>query len=164
MLDACWTRERASRDAVAACYIESMTTKETFAPGWQQRHVERYRESNGEDGHIWEGVPTLLLTTTGRRSGQPRTTPLIYAKDGDRYVVVASYGGAPKHPDWYVNLHEKPDLEVQVKADRFQAKAHTAEGDEKARLWKIMAAIWPAYDNYQAKTSREIPIVILERV
>jgi deazaflavin-dependent oxidoreductase (nitroreductase family) len=141
-----------------------MTTKETFTPGWQQRHVKRYVESNGDDGHIWEGVPTLLLTTTGRRSGQPRTTPLIYANDGDRYVIVASYGGAPEHPAWYVNLREKPEIEVQVKADRFQARARTAEGDEKARLWKVMAAIWPAYDNYQARTTREIPIVVLERL
>jgi deazaflavin-dependent oxidoreductase (nitroreductase family) len=139
------------------------TTPRSRPPGWQQEHARRYRESGGKDGHIWEGVTTLLLTTTGRRSGQPRTTPLIYGRDGDRYLVVASRGGAPQHPAWYENLVAKPDIEVQVMADRFKARARTASKTERPALWKIMAKIWPAYDEYQARTSREIPVVIIER-
>ncbi|HKW91286.1 MAG TPA: nitroreductase family deazaflavin-dependent oxidoreductase [Methylomirabilota bacterium] len=139
------------------------TTPRSRPPGWQQEHARRYRESGGKDGHIWEGVTTLLLTTTGRRSGQPRTTPLIYGRDGDRYLVVASRGGAPQHPAWYENLVAKPEIEVQVMADRFEARARTASKAEKPALWAIMAKIWPAYDEYQARTSREIPLVIIER-
>lgn len=132
-------------------------------PGWQQEHARRYVESGGKDGHIWEGVTTLLLTTTGRRSGQARTTPLIYGRDGDRYVVVASRGGAPQHPAWYENLAARPEVTVQVMADRFKARARTASAAARPALWKTMAAIWPPYDEYQAKTSRTIPVVILER-
>ncbi len=132
-------------------------------PGWQQEHARRYVESGGKDGHIWEGVTTLLLTTTGRRSGQARTTPLIYGRDGDRYVVVASRGGAPQHPAWYENLAARAEVTVQVMADRFKARARTASAAERPALWKTMAAIWPPYDEYQAKTSRTIPVVILER-
>ena len=132
-------------------------------PGWQQEHARRYVESGGKDGHIWEGVTTLLLTTTGRRSGQARTTPLIYGRDGDRYMVVASRGGAPQHPAWYENLAARPEVTVQVMADRFKARARTASAAERPALWKTMAAIWPPYDEYQAKTSRTIPVVVLER-
>ncbi|HWN01423.1 MAG TPA: nitroreductase family deazaflavin-dependent oxidoreductase, partial [Candidatus Dormibacteraeota bacterium] len=125
--------------------------------------ARRYVESGGKDGHIWEGVTTLLLTTTGRRSGQARTTPLIYGRDGDRCMVVASRGGAPQHPAWYENLAARPEVTVQVMADRFKARARTASAAERPALWKTMAAIWPPYDEYQAKTSRTIPVVILER-
>jgi deazaflavin-dependent oxidoreductase (nitroreductase family) len=120
-------------------------------------------ESGGKDGHIWEGVATLLLTTTGRRSGESQTTPLIYGRDGDRYLVVASRGGAPEHPGWYQNLAAHPEIQVQVMADRFKARARTATPAERPALWKTMAAIWPAYDEYQARTAREIPVVIIER-
>ena len=139
------------------------TTPRSRPPGWQQEHARRYRESGGTDGHIWEGVTTLLLTTTGRRSRESRTTPLIYGRDGDHYLVVASRGGAPQHPAWYENLVAKPEIEVQVMADRFKARARTASKAERPALWKIMAKIWPAYDEYQARTSREIPVVIIER-
>jgi len=132
-------------------------------PGWQQAHAKRYLETGGRDGHDWEGVTTLLLTTTGRRSGQPRTTPLIYGRAGDRYLVVASRGGAPAHPDWYQNLVALPEVHVQVMADRFKARARTASTAEKPALWKTMTAIWPPYEEYQARTTREIPVVILER-
>lgn len=127
-------------------------------------HVRRYRETDGEEGHEWRGTIVLLLTTTGRKSGEPRTMPLIYQPDGDNYVVVASKGGWEHHPAWYLNLEANPDVEVQVKADRFKARARTAEGEERARLWKLMAATWPQYDDYQKKTDREIPVVVLERV
>ena len=132
--------------------------------GWQADHARRYIETNGEDGHIWRGVPTLLLTTTGQRTGQPYTTPLIYGTDGDRYLVVASRGGAPQHPQWYRNLLAHPDVAVQVQAERFRARARTASPEEKPALWQRMASIWPAYDEYHARTSRDIPVVILERI
>jgi deazaflavin-dependent oxidoreductase (nitroreductase family) len=132
-------------------------------PGWQREHARRYLETGGQDGHIWEGVPTLLLTTTGRRSGAARTTPLIYGRSGDRYLVVASRGGAPAHPSWYENLVARPEVQVQVMADRFKARARPATAAEKLALWRIMTAIWPAYQDYQARTTREIPVVIIER-
>ena len=109
-------------------------------------------------------MPTLLLTTTGRRSGEPYTTPLIYGEDNGRYVVVASRGGADEHPQWYRNLVAQPEVGVQVKADHFRARARTASAEEKPALWQLMARIWPAYNDYQARTSREIPVVILERI
>jgi deazaflavin-dependent oxidoreductase (nitroreductase family) len=129
-----------------------------------QEHVRRYRETDGEVGYLWRGVPTLILTTTGRRSGQPRPTPLIFGRDGDDYLVVASKGGAPAHPAWYRNLVDRPEVEVQVKGERFRARARTAEGEERARLWKLMTGIWPAYDQYQQRTDRRIPVVVLERL
>jgi deazaflavin-dependent oxidoreductase (nitroreductase family) len=128
-----------------------------------QEHVKRYQETDGAEGHEWRGTTALLLTTIGRRSGSKRTTPLIYGPDGDRYVVVASKGGAEEHPAWYLNLTADPEVEVQVLADRFSGRARTASDDERARLWTMMAERWPAYDEYQHKTSREIPVVVLER-
>ncbi len=133
-------------------------------PGWQQAHARRYIDTDGKDGHVWEGVTTLLLTTTGRRSGLSRTTPLIYGRAGDRYLIVASRGGAPAHPSWYDNLVAQPIVQVQVMADRFKARARAATAAERPALWKTMTAIWPAYDEYQQRTAREIPVVILERV
>ncbi|MDP9382277.1 MAG: nitroreductase family deazaflavin-dependent oxidoreductase, partial [Chloroflexota bacterium] len=112
----------------------------------------------------WRGVPTLLLTTRGRRSGKPRRTALIYGLDGDRYLVVASKGGAQQHPLWYLNLLEHPEVEIQVGGDRFRASARTATAEEKPRLWERMTQIWPAYDEYQTKTDRDIPVIILERI
>ena len=113
-----------------------------------RKHVERYVETGGEVGHEWQpGVFTLILTTTGRRSGDPRPTPLIYGQAGDAYVVIASKGGSPTPPAWYVNLREHPDVHVQVQSDRFAATARTAPAGEKARLWPMMAAIWPAFDS-----------------
>lgn len=137
---------------------------ESRQPNWVADHIRRYRESNGEDGHIWNGVPTLLLTTIGRRTGKPRTTPLIYGKDDDRYLIVASQGGAAHHPSWYLNLVETPTVQVQVGAEQFEASARRATSTEKPPLWTTMADIWPAYNDYQDKTQREIPIVILERI
>jgi deazaflavin-dependent oxidoreductase (nitroreductase family) len=128
-----------------------------------QEHVRRYQETGGEVGHIWNGVPTLLLTTTGRKTGERRTTPLIYGRDGDDYVIVASKGGTPNHPAWYLNLDADPDVELQVKDEVFAARARTASPDERSRLWQQMAEIWPAYDDYAKKTDREIPVVVLER-
>jgi deazaflavin-dependent oxidoreductase (nitroreductase family) len=126
-------------------------------------HTERYRETGGEHGHDWKGTTTLLLTTTGRRSGEKRTTPLIYQRHGDDYLVVASKGGAPVPPAWYVNLEQDPNVEVQVHDEVFPARARTAAPDEKPELWSTMTATWPAYDDYQRKTDRPIPVVVLER-
>ncbi len=114
-------------------------------------------------GEFPQGVPTLLLTTIGRHSGKSRRTALIYGRDGERYLVVGSVGGAAKHASWYLNLLENPDVQVQVGSERFAARARPASPEEKPRLWKTMTAIWPDFDRYQAKTTRDIPIVILER-
>lgn len=129
--------------------------------GWQREHVEKYVASGGADGHLWQGVPTLLLTTVGRRSGTARRTPLIYGRHGDRYLVVASKGGADAAPDWYRNLSAHPRVRVQVGPDVFDADAHTATADEQPELWRVMTGIWPDYDAYQAKTERAIPVVVL---
>ena len=128
-----------------------------------QEHVDRYVATDGEEGHDWQGTKTLLLTTTGRRSGEPRELPLIYGRHGDDYLIVASKGGAPQHPAWYLNLEADPDVELQVGDERFPATARTATPEEKPELWKIMTAEWPAYDEYQTKTDRDIPVVVLSR-
>jgi deazaflavin-dependent oxidoreductase (nitroreductase family) len=129
-----------------------------------KEHTERYRETGGEEGHDWQGTQTLLLTTKGRHSGEPRELPLIYGRHGDDFLIVASKGGADAPPAWYLNIEADPDVEVQVKDDRFKARARTASPDEKAEMWPTMTAEWPAYDDYQKKTDRDIPIVVLERV
>jgi len=126
-------------------------------------HVKVYRETNGEQGYLWNGAPILLLTTTGRTSAEPRTSALIFGRDGDDLLLVASQGGAPTHPNWYHNLTANPDVEVQVQGDVFPATARTASDDEKARLWSIMTDVWPNYDSYQERTERQIPVVVLTR-
>ena len=125
-------------------------------------HVRRYRETDGEVGYLWNGAPCLVLTTT-RKSGDPRDTALIFGQDGDAYLLVASKGGAPDHPWWYRDLAARPAVELQVRDDRFPAVARTASAEEKARLWPKMTAVWPSYDDYQANTDRDIPVVIIER-
>jgi deazaflavin-dependent oxidoreductase (nitroreductase family) len=128
-------------------------------------HVRRYEETDGEVGHDWqEGAPTLILTTVGRKSGEDRKFALIYQEHEGDYVIVASKGGADNHPGWYLNLQANPEVKVQVKADKFTARARTANDEERAVLWPKMAKVWPDYDNYQVKTDRKIPVVILERV
>ncbi|BBY80465.1 nitroreductase family deazaflavin-dependent oxidoreductase [Mycolicibacterium pulveris] len=124
-------------------------------------HVAAYRESAGEVGYLWNGVPTLLLTVTGRRSGQPRTSALIFGRDDEDYLVVASMGGAPMHPQWYLNLQAHPSAEIQVRDQRIAVTARTATAEEKPRLWRIMTELWPNYDVYQARTERPIPVVVL---
>jgi deazaflavin-dependent oxidoreductase (nitroreductase family) len=126
-------------------------------------HVKRYIETDGQEGHEWQGTTALILTTRGRQSGEPRSTPLIYQRHGEDYLVVASKGGADQPPAWYLNLLAEPQVELQVLGDRFQARARTASPAEKPGLWEIMLGAWPAYATYQEKTSREIPVVVLER-
>jgi deazaflavin-dependent oxidoreductase (nitroreductase family) len=130
-----------------------------------QEHVERYRATNGEEGYYWRrDSEILLLTTRGRRSGEERTQPLIQREIDGNYVIVASKGGAPEHPAWFLNMREQDEVDVQVRADRFRARHRVAEGEERERLWKAMTEVWPAYEDYQAKTDRQIPVVVLERI
>jgi deazaflavin-dependent oxidoreductase (nitroreductase family) len=128
-----------------------------------QEHVEKYVETDGEVGHDWNGTTTLILTTTGRKSGDERATPLIYQEDDGRYLVVASKGGAPEPPAWLLNIEANPEVRVQVRGDKFTARARIATAEEKPAMWKKMTTAWPAYDEYQEKTDREIPVVVLER-
>ena len=122
------------------------------------QHVQNYRATDGA------GEPNvLILTTTGRRSGEPRSVPLIFGRDGDQLVLVASLGGAPHHPIWYLNLRDDPKVFIQVQGERFAARARTASGDERARLWPLMVSILPHYEDFQARTTREIPLVVVER-
>jgi deazaflavin-dependent oxidoreductase (nitroreductase family) len=132
--------------------------------GWVKDHIREYVESDGEKGFLWRGVTTLLLTTRGRKTGKLRRTALIFGRDGKNYLLVASKGGAPHHPLWYLNLAANPEVEIQVGAEKLKARARTASKEEKPRLWKLMAGIFPKYDEYQAKAGREIPLVILEPV
>lgn len=126
-------------------------------------HVARYRETDGAEGYIWRNdSKILLLTTKGRKSGEDRTHALIFEPEGDDYVIVASKGGAPQHPAWYLNLQAEPTVEVQVKGDVFKAKARDATPEEYPGMWKKLAAAWPDYENYQKKTDRQIPLVVLE--
>ncbi|MGW5382527.1 nitroreductase family deazaflavin-dependent oxidoreductase [Nocardia sp. NPDC003963] len=124
-------------------------------------HVTRYQETDGEVGYVWNGTRILLLTATGRRTGRPRTSALIYGRDGADYLVVASAGGAEKHPGWYLNLRANPEAEIQIKAERVRVTAHTATAAERPRLWALATEYWPNYDVYQTRTSRVIPLVVL---
>lgn len=143
-------------------------------PDWMVEHTNRYLASGGTDGHIYKmtqpgrpelNVPSLLLTTTGRKSGEKYIFPLFYGDTGDgSYVIVASKGGAPKHPQWYLNLQAQPEVEVQVGTRKLKAKARTATGAERSRLWEIALKFWPPYADYQQKTEREIPVVVLDPI
>jgi deazaflavin-dependent oxidoreductase (nitroreductase family) len=137
-------------------------------PDWMADHVRRYQATDGADGHLWtpptggKPVPTLLLTTTGRKSKRRQVLPLIYGKTDQGYVVVASKGGAPSHPAWYLNLSADPEVEVQAGPEKFKARARITSGEERTALWKKMTGVWPPYDDYQRQTQREIPVVVLE--
>lgn len=129
-----------------------------------EEHVRRYQETDGEVGYMWNGVPTLLFTTIGRKTGTPRTNAIIFTPVGDKYVIIASMGGAPKHPSWYLNLMAHPEIDVQVKGDKFRARARTAESPEREQLWAEAVKDWPNFDVYQSRTDRVIPVVVLERI
>ena len=141
-------------------------------PQWMVDHANKYMSSGGKEGHIYKIKPpgygdlevtALLLTTTGRKSGEKYIFPLFYGDVGNGYVIVASKGGAPEHPGWYLNMLKTPHIDVQIKGETFHAHPRTAEGEERERLWKQMAVAWPDYDEYQTKTDRKIPVVVLER-
>jgi len=129
-----------------------------------EEHVHRYRETDGEVGYIWNGATALLITTKGRKSGQDRTIPIIFTAVGDAQVIIASKGGAPTHPAWYLNICDEPRVTVQIKGEIFQAVARTAESPERETLWAEAVKQWPAYDIYQSRTTRQIPVVVIERV
>ena len=129
-----------------------------------KEHVQRYLATDGAEGYDWlKGTTILILTTTGRRSGRQHSTPLIFSHHGGDYLVVASKGGADEPPQWYLNLQANPHVQVQVKGDRFSAHARTATAQEKPQLWAAMAQVWPDYDEYQRRTDRDIPVVVLQR-
>jgi len=128
-----------------------------------KEHVDRYLETDGRDGHEWNGTTCLLLFNKGRKSGKEYIHPLIYREVDGRYLIVASKGGAPEPPEWYLNLQADPDVQIQVLGERFGVRARDAGPDEKAEYWRLMTEVWPAYDEYQEKTDRPIPVVVLER-
>jgi deazaflavin-dependent oxidoreductase (nitroreductase family) len=146
-----------------------MTKVTIGAPGWQDAHLELYLRTDGAEGHLLDfsaaggpaETPCLILKTTGRHSGEPKLLPLIYGQDGGHYVIVASKGGAPNHPAWFLNLEADPKVEFQVIDNKYRGTATLAEGAERTRLYAMMAKIYPPYIDYQAKTEREIPVVLL---
>jgi deazaflavin-dependent oxidoreductase (nitroreductase family) len=140
-----------------------MSTPQDSPVGFVKAHIQQYVETGGTEGHVWHGTTILLLTTTGRRSGTQHRTALIYRQVGDDYVIVASKGGAPNHPAWYLNLTANPGVRVQVKDEEFAGRARVADGDERARLWPLMVEVWSDYESYQTKTDRQIPVVVIER-
>ena len=128
-----------------------------------KEHVDRYQATGGTEGYRWRnGTTILLLHTKGRKSGKEYTHPLIYRDYDDKYLIVASKGGAPEPPEWFRNLEADPDVTVQIKDKTFKAHARTATPDEKPDMWRHMTEVWPDYDAYQEKTDREIPVVVLE--
>ncbi|MET8753872.1 nitroreductase family deazaflavin-dependent oxidoreductase [Streptomyces sp. NPDC004667] len=132
-------------------------------PGPRLEHVRTYVASGGADGHLWHGVPTLLLTTLDRATGRTVRTPLVYGRDAGRHLVVAVGSGGPRHPAWYRNLTAHPEVRLQVGADVFPARARTATALEQETYWEAMTALWPLFDDYrEASRPREIPLVIIE--
>jgi deazaflavin-dependent oxidoreductase (nitroreductase family) len=143
-------------------------------PKWMVDHTNLYLSSGGKQGHMYTisppnygslTVPSLLLTTTGRKSGEKYIFPLFYGKSGNSYFIIASKGGAPDHPGWYKNILANPEVEIQVATDKIKARARTASGEERAKLWKQAAEFWPPYLDYQKKVpTREIPVVVLDPI
>jgi F420H(2)-dependent quinone reductase len=133
------------------------------ARGFLRTAVWLYRRSGGKIGGKMQGAPVLLLTTTGRRSGRPWTVPLMYQPDGDRWVIIASNGGSPRHPAWWFNLRSRPDASVQIGRQTYPVTAVEAAGQERERLWRRMADMYKGYDGYAKKTTRTIPVVVLQR-
>ena len=125
--------------------------------------IKEFRENGGETFGPFKGRPLLLLTTKGAKSGNEGTTPLVYSRDGDRYVIIASMGGAPEHPAWYHNIVANPNVTLEVGTETFQAKAAVAEGAERTRLYNAQAEEMPAFKEYEQKTTRVIPVVVLTR-
>lgn len=139
-------------------------------PDWNERHLKAYLDTNGHIGHLIDFTPVggpahtpcLILVTTGRKSGKAQMLPLIYGKDNGKFVIVASKGGAPEHPAWYLNLEADPEVKIQVLDKKYRGRASTAEGADRERLYAMMAGIYPPYIEYQEKTDREIPVVLIE--
>jgi deazaflavin-dependent oxidoreductase (nitroreductase family) len=136
-----------------------MTDQNTY----NRQLIEEFRANRGKSGGPMEGRPLLLLTTTGAKSGQLRTTPMMYIPDGDRLLVIASNAGAPVHPDWYRNLVAYPEVTVEVGNEIFEAIAIVTEGTERQRLWTRVVELYPFFADHQAKVTRQIPVIVLER-
>ncbi len=132
-------------------------------PDWNSRTVEEFRANGGKVGGVWKDRPLLLLTTTGSKSGKRHTTPTMYLHDGDRLLIFASKGGAPTHPDWYHNLRVNPHVTVEVGGETYEATATVLTGEERDRLYGRQAELYPQFADYQAKTTRKIPVIALER-
>ena len=130
-------------------------------PSWMVEHIDRYLKTNGEDGHLWNGVPTLLLSTKGRKTGENRLIPLIYGKLANEFIIVASKGGHTHHPSWYLNLEADAEVEIQVGADKMKGTCRVVEGADRDQCWTIMSGIWPAYNDYRDRTERHIPVVVI---
>jgi deazaflavin-dependent oxidoreductase (nitroreductase family) len=126
--------------------------------------IDEFRTNKGSVTGVFANAPLLLLTTTGAKSGKQHTTPVVYTRDGERIVIIASKGGAPSHPAWYHNLVANPEVTLELPDETFRARAHVASGDERTRLWEAQAALMPTFNDYQEKTTREIPVIVLERV
>ncbi len=129
-----------------------------------QRIITEFRANQGKVGGQFAGAPLLLLTTTGAKSGRAITKPLVYTKDGNRIVLIASFAGAPKNPAWFVNLVANPVVTIELGSERFQARGTVTSGEERQRLYKNQAAQMAIFDDYQKKTTRQIPVVVLERI
>lgn len=147
---------------------EEVTTSNTSDPenilGFMQDHIRRYLATNGEDGHMMNGFPCLVLTTTGAKSGEQRQAAVIYGVEGNNHIIVASKGGSDTPPAWFVNLQANPRARIQVKEKKLDVTMRVAVGEERGSLWEKMAAIFPAYEDYRQKTAREIPVVVLEPI
>lgn len=128
-----------------------------------EKHVQAYRETDGETGYLWNGATACLLTTKGRKSGEDRTIAIIFKQVGTRYAIIASKGGSPTHPVWYLNTQADPHVTMQIKGEKFAGIARTAEGAEREELWAASLEQWPNYDVYQSRTDRKIPVVVIER-
>jgi deazaflavin-dependent oxidoreductase (nitroreductase family) len=147
-----------------------MTDIAIGSPGWTDHHLDIYLKTDGAEGHYADftvaggpkDTPCLILKTKGRKSGEPKLLPLIYGEDGGNFIIVASKGGAPNHPAWYLNLDADPNVEFQVGAKKYRGKASSTTGAERKRLYDLMAKIYPPYIDYQARTDREIPVVVLK--
>jgi deazaflavin-dependent oxidoreductase (nitroreductase family) len=136
-----------------------MTERQQF----NQKIIAEFRANGGKVGKPFEGMPMVLVTMKGAKSGKAYTMPLVYSKDGDRYVIIASMAGAPNNPDWYHNIKTHPEVTLEIGTERFQAKANITSGEERERLFNAQAAIMPIFNDYRKKTSREIPVIALER-
>lgn len=127
-----------------------------------ESHVAAYRETNGEKGGVWNGATAVLVTTKGRKSGEKRTIAIIGKQVGDNFVIIASKGGSPTHPLWYLNILDDPNVEIQYLADRWEGVARTVESPEREAMWAEACTQWPAFNDYQARTTRKIPVVVIE--
>jgi deazaflavin-dependent oxidoreductase (nitroreductase family) len=137
--------------------------KDDFA-GYNAAVIDEFRNNGGNVTGMFEGAPLVLITTTGAKSGTRRTSPVVHTNDGDNVVIIASKGGAPTHPDWFHNLVANPDVTVELPNETYEARARVAQGEERERLWRAQADQMPTFDDYQKNTTRQIPVVVLERV